>query len=124
MAGAFATEPEPPAAAIPTAPRLPAGVGAVAEIAAPDDGSLGSAVIAERIELAIVNEAWRALGDGVAGRDDIDLALRLGAAHPVGPFERTAALGGPAALVERIDRWCASGPRFDPAPALTAAARG
>ncbi len=121
-AGAFAAEPEPPAAAIPAAPRLPAGTGAAPEIAAPDDGALGPAAIAERIELAIVNEAWRALGDGVAGRHDIDLAVRLGAAHPIGPFERTAALGGPAAVVARIDRWRAAGPRFDPAPALTAAA--
>ena len=38
--------------------------------------------------LAIVNEAYRALGDGVATAADIDLALRLGAGHPIGPFER------------------------------------
>ena len=88
----------------------------------PDDGALGPAAIADRIELAIVNEAWRALGDGVAGRDDIDLAVRLGAAHPIGPFERTAALGGPAAVLERIELWRAAGPRFDPALALSDAA--
>jgi 3-hydroxybutyryl-CoA dehydrogenase len=43
--------------------------------------------VAERITLAIVNEAYRALGDGVARADDIDRAIRLGAGHPVGPFE-------------------------------------
>jgi len=45
------------------------------------------ATIAERVVLAIVNEAYRALGDGVAGEDDIDRAMRLGANHPFGPFE-------------------------------------
>jgi len=43
--------------------------------------------IAERVILAIVNEAYRALGDRVATADDIDRALRLGANHPFGPFE-------------------------------------
>jgi len=43
--------------------------------------------IAERVILAIVNEAYRALGDRVATADDIDRALRLGASHPFGPFE-------------------------------------
>jgi 3-hydroxybutyryl-CoA dehydrogenase len=43
--------------------------------------------IAERVILAIVNEAYRALGDRVATADDIDRAMRLGANHPFGPFE-------------------------------------
>jgi len=45
--------------------------------------------IAERVTLAIVNEAYRALGDGVASEEDIDQAMRLGANHPFGPFEWT-----------------------------------
>lgn len=43
--------------------------------------------IAERVILAIVNEAYRAAGDGVASEADIDRAMRLGANHPFGPFE-------------------------------------
>ncbi len=43
--------------------------------------------VAERVILAIVNEAFRALGEGVAHESDIDLAMRLGANHPFGPFE-------------------------------------
>ena len=50
---------------------------------APLDGE----TIAERVILAIVNEAFRALGDGVAEEADIDRAMRLGANHPFGPFE-------------------------------------
>jgi 3-hydroxybutyryl-CoA dehydrogenase len=81
------------------------------------------AAIVERIVLAIVNEAYWALGDGVASIADIDLALRLGASHPSGPFERTAALGGPAAVLARLESWQSAGPRFAPAPSLIAAAR-
>ena len=44
------------------------------------------ASIAERVILAIVNEAYRALGDEVAAAEDIDRAMRLGANHPFGPF--------------------------------------
>ena len=48
---------------------------------------LDAATIAERVILAIVNEAFRALGDRVATADDIDRAMQLGANHPFGPFE-------------------------------------
>ena len=54
---------------------------------------LDAATIAERVILAIVNEAFRALGDGVADEADIDLAMRLGANHPFGPFEWAARMG-------------------------------
>ncbi|HEY6057539.1 MAG TPA: 3-hydroxyacyl-CoA dehydrogenase NAD-binding domain-containing protein, partial [Candidatus Limnocylindrales bacterium] len=54
---------------------------------------LDDAAIAERITLAIVNEAFHALGDGVADEPTIDRAMRLGAAHPEGPFERAARIG-------------------------------
>ena len=38
-----------------------------------------------RIELAVIAEAWRALGDAIATAGDIDVAMRLGAGHRVGP---------------------------------------
>lgn len=49
--------------------------------------TLDPEAVAERVTLAIVNEAYRALGDKVATADDIDRAMRLGANHPFGPFE-------------------------------------
>jgi 3-hydroxybutyryl-CoA dehydrogenase len=65
-----------------------ATVGPAARFGArPGRGLMDPATIAERVILAIVNEAYRALGDGVATEADIDLALRLGANHPFGPFE-------------------------------------
>jgi 3-hydroxybutyryl-CoA dehydrogenase len=85
-------------------------------------GALRSERIVERITLAIVNEAYRALGDGVATAADIDLAMRLGAAHPIGPFERVAELGGTAAVCEALGRFADEGPRFEPSPALQPAA--
>ena len=86
------------------------------------EGTLGPAAIADRITLAIVNEAWYALGDDVATAADIDLALRLGAAHPIGPFERTEGLGGPAAVTSALEARSRHGARFVAAPALAAAA--
>jgi 3-hydroxybutyryl-CoA dehydrogenase len=55
--------------------------------------TLEAAEIRARILAAIDAEAQRALDDGVATEADIDLALRLGAAHPTGPFERAARSG-------------------------------
>jgi 3-hydroxybutyryl-CoA dehydrogenase len=82
----------------------------------PDFG-MGSAT--ERILLGIVNEAYRALGDEVATEADIDTALKLGAGHPLGPFERATRLGGPAAVVSALTRLSeAYGPAFEPAPLL------
>ena len=77
------------------------------------------AEIAERIVLAVVNEAFSAAGDEVATEPDIDRALRLGAGHPVGPFERVAGLGGPAGVAARLRGLArAGGPRFEPSALL------
>ena len=46
-----------------------------------------------RIEAAIAHEAELALADEIATADSIDLALRLGAGHPSGPFESGRAHG-------------------------------
>ena len=81
------------------------------------DGADGAA-IARRITLAIVNEAYRAAGDGIATPDDIDLAMRLGANHPTGPFERAAGLGGAEAVGAALRDLRPLGLRFVPAPDL------
>ena len=68
------------------------------------------------------NEAYFALGDGVATADRIDLALRLGAAHPQGPLEWAIAQGLDAVHAELKALEAAEGERFAPAPALVEAA--
>ena len=45
------------------------------------------AAIRERILAAVATEAQLAVNDDVASSEDIDIALRLGAGHPHGPFE-------------------------------------
>jgi 3-hydroxybutyryl-CoA dehydrogenase len=99
-------------------------IGEALDLGVPERGvedPLAPEEVAERITLAIVNEAYRALGDGIATAADIDLAMRLGAGHSAGPFERALAMGGPAAVSARLADLAADGPRFDPAPGLEAA---
>jgi 3-hydroxybutyryl-CoA dehydrogenase len=96
-------------------PSAPAGL--------PADAGPRAEELMERLTLGVINEAYHALGEEVATPADIDLALRLGAGHPLGPFERVAALGGPRIAAERLTRLAdAHGERFRPAPALRAAA--
>ena len=52
----------------------------------PRQAALEAAQIVERIRRSISDEAVRARDAGVATEDDIDTAMRLGAAHPEGPF--------------------------------------
>jgi 3-hydroxybutyryl-CoA dehydrogenase len=54
------------------------------------DGPLSAAAIRDRILDAITQEARLAAAEGLASPDTIDLALRLGAGHPSGPFERVS----------------------------------
>ena len=79
VAGAFAAEPDPLDPPGPTRRALPDG--------RPESAATDIDPTVERIVLAVILEAYRALGDLAAEADDIDLALRLGAGHPIGPFD-------------------------------------
>ena len=82
-----------------TAPRL-APLPTADSVEGPN-AQLEPAGIVERIELAVINEAYRAVEDGVALPPVIDEAMRLGAGHPAGPFERLDAIGL-RTVVERL----------------------
>jgi len=99
------------------------GIRGSVDVGVPDAPGTTAPDVAARIELAILAEAWRALGDGIATERDIDLAMRLGAGHRVGPFERTRELDGPAALVDAIDAVPLPGPRFEMPPLLLETAK-
>ena len=89
-----------------------AGVGAV------EPGGLAAEEIAGRIELAIINEAYHAAGEGVAEAGEIDRAMKLGANHPYGPFERAGQLGL-RAVIDALARLEATvGERYRVAPLL------
>ncbi len=79
---------------------------------------LSDAEIVRRIELAIINEAYHAAGEGVAQPPDIDRAIKLGSNHPYGPFERAAALGLRSVVTGLRDLEARYGERFRVAPAL------
>lgn len=82
---------------------------------------LSAAAILERVNLAIVNEAYRAVEERVASPQDVDLAMKLGARHPEGPFERAGHLGL-RGVVEGLRRQHQtahlSGDQFEVAPLL------
>jgi 3-hydroxybutyryl-CoA dehydrogenase len=82
---------------------------------------LDTPTIVERLELAVINEAYRAVEDGVALPPIIDEAMRLGAGHPAGPFERLDAIGL-RNVVERLRHLAAtvegSGDQYRVAPLL------
>ena len=79
---------------------------------------LDDAEIVGRIELAIINEAYHAAGEGVADPVDIDRAMKLGANHPHGPFERAGQLGL-RAVVEGLRSFeLRYGERYRVAPSL------
>lgn len=59
-----------------------------AEFRQASESTMSATEIEADILAGIDAEARRALADGVATEADIDLALRLGAGHPLGPFER------------------------------------
>lgn len=100
-------------------------LGPGARFAAPAaPGSGDGTGIADRLILAIVNEAYRALGDGIATAPDIDRALQLGAGHPFGPFE-WAARTGPVEVALMLDALAAEdADTFRPALALLREVRG
>lgn len=81
-------------------------------------GGLDPDAIRERILLPIVDEAFRARDEGVATEAEIDLALRLGAAHPIGPFERAREHGGASAVAARLTRLAVDDPSLSPSAAL------
>ena len=51
------------------------------------------ALVVPRVVAMLANEAAFAVGEGVADVETVDVAMRLGANHPVGPLERARTIG-------------------------------
>jgi 3-hydroxybutyryl-CoA dehydrogenase len=79
--------------------------------------------IVARVLSALVNEAYFALGEGVASAEGIDTAMRLGTNYPRGPIAWGDEVGLPLVLetLLALDDWYRDG-RFAPAPRLRARA--
>ena len=94
------------------------------ERGAPGGPALDADSVVERVVLAIVAEAYRALGDGVATGADIDRALELGAGHPFGPLAWAERTGLPEVALT-LDRLADDDPdTFRPPLALLRSVRG
>jgi 3-hydroxybutyryl-CoA dehydrogenase len=80
-------------------------------------------LVLERILAQLVNEAYFAVGEGVASAEDVDIAMRLGFNYPRGPFEWADAVG-PARVVSVLDalRSELGEERYRAAPSLRRAA--
>lgn len=102
--------------------RLAVDEGVYATLGVRTGPSPGEEAIAERLVFAMLNEAARALEEGVirCPRDG-DIGALFGIGFPPfrgGPYRELDALGA-AAAVERLERLAARyGPRFAPAPTL------
>ena len=85
-------------------------------------GDEGERVVRRRLVLAMINEAARILGDGIAASAaDVDLAMIMGTGFP--PFRggllRFADTLHPRGIVDRLEQLSEEyGPRFEPAPTL------
>ena len=90
------------------------------EFAVAPPAPVAAAAIRDRITLAIVAEAYRAVESGVASAEDVDLALRLGAGHPTGPFALAAELTT-SVVLRRLRELSVLGPRFEPPRSLVEA---
>lgn len=75
--------------------------------------------IVNRILMPMLNEAIFALGEGVAGVQDIDTAIRLGLNHPMGPLTLADFVGLDTCLeICKVLHSTTGDPKFRPAPLL------
>jgi len=50
-------------------------------------------MITARIIASIINEAYYTYGDEISGKEEIDIAMKLGTSYPMGPFEWSKHIG-------------------------------
>jgi 3-hydroxybutyryl-CoA dehydrogenase len=74
--------------------------------------------VTTRINALIGNEAFNMLMEGVASAEDIDMALKLGLNHPMGPFELVDLVGLDTRLAVLRHLHATLGERFRPSPLL------
>ena len=74
-------------------------------------------MIAARVIAMIINEAYFAWGEGVAEKEAIDTALKLGTNYPFGPFEWSAKIGL-RKIHSLLLRMQQEHPRYTPAASL------
>ncbi|TDV57542.1 3-hydroxyacyl-CoA dehydrogenase [Actinophytocola oryzae] len=82
-------------------------------------------LVVDRLAHTMANEALTVVEEGTAGAGDVDLALRLGMNHPVGPLEYLASVGARDVLTSLRGMLDGFGdPRYRPAQLLVRQAAG
>jgi 3-hydroxybutyryl-CoA dehydrogenase len=76
-----------------------------------------SGFITPRVIAMIINEAYFTFGAGIATREDIDTAMKLGTNYPFGPFEWCARIGSKK-VAELLTELSRSDERYQIAPAF------
>ena len=75
--------------------------------------------IANRILMPMINEAIYSLYEGVAGVEEIDTVMKLGMAHPMGPFQLADFIGLDVCLsILRVLQDGFGNPKYSPCPLL------
>lgn len=75
--------------------------------------------IANRILMPMINEAIYALYEGVAGKEEIDLVMKLGMAHPMGPLQLADFIGLDVCLsIIKVLQDGFGNPKYAPCPLL------
>jgi 3-hydroxybutyryl-CoA dehydrogenase len=77
-------------------------------------------MISARILAMIINEAYFTFGEGIATKDAIDQAMKLGTNYPLGPFEWAAQIGIEK-IISLLQQLNNIDQRYAVAPALMAA---
>ena len=75
--------------------------------------------VANRILMPMINEAINTLFEGVAGVEEIDLVMKLGMAHPMGPLQLADFIGLDTCLsIMRVLHDGFGNPKYSPCPLL------
>lgn len=75
--------------------------------------------VANRILLPMINEAIYSLHEGVAGVEEIDIVMKLGMAHPMGPLQLADFIGLDVCLaILRVLHDGFGNPKYSPCPLL------
>lgn len=75
--------------------------------------------VANRILMPMINEAIYTLHEGVAGIEEIDTVMKLGMAHPMGPFQLADFIGLDVCLsILRVLQDGFGNPKYAPCPLL------
>lgn len=70
-------------------------------------------LVSARVIASIINEAYKALDEGISSKEEIDLALKLGTHYPFGPFEWCDKIGKEN-IYRLLTRMAAADSRYQP----------